>query len=1369
LGGTMRQKLLRLIICFVLMLLLSNVSISIENCRQSIIDISWIANAFAGGNGKNVGDRPCWDPYGNDGFAADGSQPPKDYFLGDEFADLMDQARRQLGDLFTGSPFQGVFAGNPIEMAVGNKFQIETDFVGGAATGLSLVRYYNSDDSVNLGTNGPGFGTNWITMWHRYVYIPLPLQPGTSYAQTFTPSGRVDEWEYNSSGQWEADPDVRSRFSLLTDSGSNVIGVKIVLADDTVEEYTEKDGTVFHLTKTTTRQGLETTLTYDANHNPTLVTGPFGDKLTFTYDADQHVKQMTAPNGDLYTYEYLYSYVLARGILSSVTYPDGSKRQYVYENTTLPRALTGIIDEKGNRFATWMYSTSFFQGHALSSEHAGGVEKTTLAYSYASNGLPVTKVTDARGNEQTYTFKNQFNLIKIADISGTSCKTCSGRTFTYDSNGFIASRTDWNNNVTTYTHDARGNETSHTEAYGTPLARTITTTWHSTYNLPTKIVEPNRTTNFTYDAKGNLLSKKITASGLTRIVSYTYNSFGQVLTETDPLGKKTSYAYDADGNLASLTNALGHVTQYTSYDLNGRLLTFVDPNGVTTALTYDDRGRLTSKTEGALKTSLEYDLTGNLTKLTLPDNSFLEFTYDAAHRLIGIEDALGNRIAYTLDKTSNVTKVQAFDSANVQKYVHSYAYDTSNRLIRSIAAQGRSTSFTYDPQSNLKAITDPLSHKTTYVYDALNRRIRITDANNSPISLKYDTLNHLISVTDPRKLKTSYTWTGFDDEKEITSPDTGKTTRTFDAGGNVLTETDSRGKTTTYMYDALNRMIKETFADGTSVIRQYDSGTYGKGRLTRITDATGRTDYSYDANGHVTRKLQVISGLTRTTLYAYDTGGRLSSITYPSGKKVVYTYDAAGNVVSLKLNNQSVISGTTYAPFSGVTSWKFGNGATYNRTFNLNNRISALALPAGNNISLTYDNGGRITKMTDNKIPAKTFGYDALDRLTSYTGGTKTQSYGYDVDSNRTSASLKDGSTTNSFTYTFPATSNRLSGISGAWNEAFTYAADGSTASHTTPSGKYTFSYDARGRLVKAKYGALSRTYGINGRGQRAVKKDTTQPTNNRYFVYDLAGRLIGEYGQSGSLVQETVWLGDLPIATLQSTGNFYIAPDYLGAPHQITNANRQVVWQWDHDPFGNGTPTGSLTYNLRFPGQYYDSETGLNYNYFRDYDPKLGRYTQSDPIGLAAGINTYVFVRGNPVCCSDRLGLLTLTGGLTSNNYIDANGNVQPLMEAMPKVNGQESPYPSDPKKGFMGARPRDPNVKGETGACYDYALNKPNCKYGWPFHFYSPSGFTAGGTPVYSWVNGTPGMGSGGNVGTGDVVIYSTEPYMRGIKLIK
>jgi len=131
--------------------------------------------------------------------------------------------------------------------------------------------------------------------------------------------------------------------------------------------------------------------------------------------------------------------------------------------------------------------------------------------------------------------------------------------------------------------------------------------------------------------------------------------------------------------------------------------------------------------------------------------------------------------------------------------------------------------------------------------------------------------------------------------------------------------------------------------------------------------------------------------------------------------------------------------------------------------------------------------------------------------------------------------------------------------------------------------------------------------------------------------------------------------MGDIPVATLQfgtsALKTYYVHTDHLNTPRRITNRNTNViVWRWDSDPFGNGAavqnPQGSVTvtYNLRFPGQYYDSESGLNYNYSRYYDPAAGRYVESDPIGLRAGVNTYAYANGNPIIYTDPLGLYCLS-----------------------------------------------------------------------------------------------------------------------------
>ena len=197
-----------------------------------------------------------------------------------------------------------------------------------------------------------------------------------------------------------------------------------------------------------------------------------------------------------------------------------------------------------------------------------------------------------------------------------------------------------------------------------------------------------------------------------------------------------------------------------------------------------------------------------------------------------------------------------------------------------------------------------------------------------------------------------------------------------------------------------------------------------------------------------------------------------------------------------------------------------------------------------------------------------------------------------------------------------------------------------------------TYGYDHAGRRTTATINGQSWQYAYNGLGQRVRKSG---PAGTTLYAYDEAGHLTGEYDGSGQLIQETVWLGDEPVATLRYPAGttsgpatpYYVHADHLGTPRRITRpSDNKVMWQWEAEPFGNSLPEqnpqgqGSFVYNLRFPGQVYDAETGLNQNYFRDFDPGTGRYVQSDPIGLAGGINPYTYSGSDPLSQIDRLGL---------------------------------------------------------------------------------------------------------------------------------
>ncbi len=289
-------------------------------------------------------------------------------------------------------------------------------------------------------------------------------------------------------------------------------GWEVLRPDDSIENY-NMSGV---LTSLTTRAGLVTTLSYTSG-NLTTVTGPYSQTLTFTYDGSNRVRTMTDANSKVYTYFYS---VDGYNNLVAVAYPDHSARAYSYANLTYPNLLTGIMDELGNQYANFTYDST---GRATVTQHAGGVNQWTFAYNM---GGTVT-ATDALSNSHTYTMTTPYNIVKPSSVSGDPYPPAGGSAFTYDGNGFVASMTDWTATSRPTRMTARGNETQRIEAYGTALARTITTTWHATFNLPLQITEPARTTTFTYDANGNMLTKSVTDGTHTSIWTYTYDGNGQ--------------------------------------------------------------------------------------------------------------------------------------------------------------------------------------------------------------------------------------------------------------------------------------------------------------------------------------------------------------------------------------------------------------------------------------------------------------------------------------------------------------------------------------------------------------------------------------------------------------------------------------------------------------------------------------------------------------------------------------------------------------------------------------------------------------------------------------------------------------------------
>lgn len=448
------------------------------------------------------------------------------------------------------------------------------------------------------------------------------------------------------------------------------------------------------------------------------------------------------------------------------------------------------------------------------------------------------------------------------------------------------------------------------------------------------------------------------------------------------------------------------------------------------------------------------------------------------------------------------------------------------------------TNFEYDANGNLTKITDGLGHATVQQYDALNRLQQqnqphptTPNAQLGTIQYQYNAIDQLTTVTDPRNLSTTYAPNAYGEVLTLTSPDTGATTSTYDAAGNMLTKTDAKGQTTTYSYDALNRLTQAVYAGGLTISYSYDQGANGAGRLTGMTDSTGTTAYSYDTRGRVTSEARTVNTLVYTTSYAYNSAGQLSGVAYPTGLVLTYVRDSLGRVnqISSSKNNQTQVlaSNITYQPFGGVKSFSFGNGSTYTRSFDTDNRLASYSLGT-QTINIDYDLANRIAAATNaaNSTDNKTYAYDNLDRLTGFIAPTSNQSYGYDLTGNRTSLTVG----ANNYSNTIATTSNRLTQMTGPTPKTNTFDNNGSITNDTVNQ----FTYDTRGRLTQS-IGSLGTTnYGINALGQRVVKTRTGTSPINTVYHYDLNGQPIAETDTTGVIKQETVYLGNMPLAVIQ-------------------------------------------------------------------------------------------------------------------------------------------------------------------------------------------------------------------------------------------
>jgi RHS repeat-associated protein len=383
---------------------------------------------------------------------------------------------------------------------------------------------------------------------------------------------------------------------------------------------------------------------------------------------------------------------------------------------------------------------------------------------------------------------------------------------------------------------------------------------------------------------------------------------------------------------------------------------------------------------------------------------------------------------------------------------------------------------------------------------------------------------------------------------------------------------------------------------------------------------------------------------------------------------------------------ETVATAISFQPHSDLLkSATHGNGLQTNASYDLDHRLTQLQVLNGAALvqgsSYAYADTLNLTGITDQVTAANsnTLSYSPTNRLASASGAWGTNSFTYDAVGNR----LTDVTTAKNRVATYGTTTNRLSTLTenSAAFRSYTYDNGGNTLTETRPGESLVYAYNKRNRLTGVTRNGVSyAAYGYNALEQMTsrVTSAAGAPAGTVHYLYDQDGHLIAEAdAATGATLRDYVWLPDndngndtladdflpqaqlggvprsgegvsppdLPLAVIDAVNTAtpitsFIHTDHLGRPTRMTDAAKATVWSATWKPWGEVQAlSGTSTNNLRFPGQYFQIETGLHYNWHRHYDPVTGRYTQPDPLRFVDGPSVYAYARSSPFMRVDRDG----------------------------------------------------------------------------------------------------------------------------------
>jgi RHS repeat-associated protein len=610
------------------------------------------------------------------------------------------------------------------------------------------------------------------------------------------------------------------------------------------------------------------------------------------------------------------------------------------------------------------------------------------------------------------------------------------------------------------------------------------------------------------------------------------------------------------------------------------------------------------------------------------------YEYDPLGRLVASIDALDHRTETRYDAVGNTVAVAT------PAGVTSYAYDLNSRLQQSTNALGQATSFTYDANGNLLSTRDAEGRTTTFYYDALGRKIGHRDALGHETLYDYDEAGNLVQLTDANG---------------------GRTRFTYDANNRRTSQTRPEGEQTTYFYNEINQVRAVVYGGGHQVVYRYnglglpDTVKYYGPSASNLADKTVR--YDYDVNGNL---LSYTDGTTSAD-YLYDDLHRKISETvhYPHFSKT-YTVDFPDNWHIDFTGPDGVTVTSSYDAGMRLSEISVPGAGSFDFTNYDWARPQTITLPTNTTIHKSYDalmrtTGILVQDSAATQIMSRTLSYDKVGNLLAKQTEHGLYRYSYD-ELNRLTDALNPGLPDEHFTYdplgnrltdngvSGPLSYNRNNELTSLGGVTLSYDDNGNMVANNWPGIEQRYVYDETKRLkqIKDPTGAVTAEYYYDPFGRRLWKEVDGART---YFMYSGEG-LIAEFDDNGTQIRGygyamgSTWTTN-PLWLKEGGDYYFYLNDHLGTPQKIIDAAGEVVWAARYDSFGNAIiDIDTITNPLRFPGQYYDEESGLHYNWNRYYDPFLGRYIQSDPLGLDAGINFFVYAGNRPLTVIDPKGL---------------------------------------------------------------------------------------------------------------------------------